>query len=158
MLFGNVSAASITNFFPTVVKTLNRSDIETLLLTCPPYLLGIITTLANAWHADKTGERFWHVTLPLWLAVACFIISAATTNVVARYISIMLMVSILYSSNSDAIIDSFCPDLWSLQWLHHRTGLDQQHPPASSRQASRRLGFHQCHLECDIYLIVLPIP
>lgn len=95
MLFGNVSAASVTNFFPTVVKTLDRSDIETLLLTCPPYILGIITTLLNAWHADRTGERFWHVTLPLWLAVICFIISAATTNVAARYVSIMLMVSLV---------------------------------------------------------------
>lgn len=93
MLFGNVSAASVTNFFPTVVRTLDRSDIETLLLTCPPYILGIITTLLNAWHADRTGERFWHVTIPLWLAVICFIISAATTNVAARYVSIMLMVS-----------------------------------------------------------------
>ncbi|KAK0385988.1 hypothetical protein NLU13_5705 [Sarocladium strictum] len=103
MLFGNVSAASVTNFFPTVVKTLDRSDIETLLLTCPPYILGIITTLLNAWHADRTGERFWHVTLPLWLAVICFIISAATTNVAARYVSIMLMISGLYSGYTTAL-------------------------------------------------------
>jgi|SRR5688572_3307073 MFS family permease len=101
MLFGNVSAASVTNFFPTVVKTLNRSDVETLLLTCPPYILGIITTLLNAWHADRTGERFWHVTLPLWLAVICFIICAATTNVVARYVSIMLMVCETFICHKD---------------------------------------------------------
>ncbi len=92
MIFGNVAAASVTNFFPTVVKTLGYSNIITLVLTCPPYILGVITTFANAWHADRTGERFFHITAPLCLALVTFIISAATTNLVARYISIMLMV------------------------------------------------------------------
>ena len=92
MLFGNVSAASITNFFPTVVGTLDYSPVVTLLLTAPPYVLGVITTFANAWHADRTGERFYHITLPLCLAVVTFIISASTTNVAARYVAIMLMV------------------------------------------------------------------
>ena len=93
LLFGNVSAASITNFFPTVVQTLGYSEVKTLLLTTPPYLLGVITTLLNARHADKTGERFFHVSLPLCLAMITFIISAATVNTAARYVCIMLMVS-----------------------------------------------------------------
>ncbi|KAE9963858.1 hypothetical protein BLS_008852 [Venturia inaequalis] len=38
---------------------------ETLLLTAPPYFLAVITALANAWHADRTGERYWHITCPL---------------------------------------------------------------------------------------------
>lgn len=98
LLFGNVSAASVTNFFPTVVKTLGYSDVVTLLLTTPPYGLAVITVFLNAWHADKTGERFWHITLPLWLAVITFIISAATTNVAARYVAIVLMV---HSTNQE---------------------------------------------------------
>ncbi|KAG9249929.1 pantothenate transporter liz1 [Emericellopsis atlantica] len=103
ILFGNVSAASVTNFFPTVVGTLGYSKVETLLLTSPPYCLGVITTFLNAWHADKTGERFWHITLPLWLAVVTFIIAAATTNVAARYAAIMLMISGLYSGYTTAL-------------------------------------------------------
>lgn len=27
----------------------------------------MITAFANALHADKTGERYWHITLPLWV-------------------------------------------------------------------------------------------
>lgn len=92
-MFGNVSAASITNFFPTVVATLNYSKVKTLLLTAPPYVLGVLTMLLNAWHADRTGERFWHVSLPLCLAMATFILAASTTNVAARYVAMMLMVS-----------------------------------------------------------------
>lgn len=37
--------------FSTVVKTLNYSNIPTLLLTCPPYVLAVITTFLNSWHA-----------------------------------------------------------------------------------------------------------
>lgn len=87
-----MAAGSVTNFFPTVVKTLNRPNVETLLLTTPPYLLAVITTAINSWHADKTGERFWHVVTPLFFAVAAFIIGVATTNTAARYFSMVIMV------------------------------------------------------------------
>jgi MFS family permease len=103
LLFGNVSAASVTNFFPTVVATLNYSKVETLLLTTPPYVLGCITMFINAWHADKTGERFFHITIPLSLAVVTFIIAAATTNTAARYTAMMLMISGLYSGYTTAL-------------------------------------------------------
>ena len=93
LLFGNVSAASVTNFFPTVVKTLGYNDVITLLLTSPPYVLAVITTFLNARHADKTGERFFHIAIPLSLAVTTFIIAAATINVPARYVAMMLMVT-----------------------------------------------------------------
>ncbi|OJJ63750.1 hypothetical protein ASPSYDRAFT_141445 [Aspergillus sydowii CBS 593.65] len=92
-----VSSASVTNFFPTVVETLNYGNIETLLLTAPPYILAVITAFANAWHADRTGERYFHITLPLYIAVAAFIIAATTTAVAPRYLSMMLMVPALYT-------------------------------------------------------------
>ncbi|KAK2603668.1 hypothetical protein QQS21_004141 [Conoideocrella luteorostrata] len=103
LLFGNISAASVTNFFPTVVATLGYSNVITLLLTAPPYVLGVITTFAVAWHADRTGERFYHVTVPLCLAIATFIISASTTNTAARYVAIMLMIPGLYSGFTTAL-------------------------------------------------------
>ncbi|KAL4956023.1 major facilitator superfamily domain-containing protein [Aspergillus filifer] len=55
-----VSSASVTNFFPTVVGTLNYGDIETLLLTAPPYVLAVITAFLNAWHSNRTEERYFH--------------------------------------------------------------------------------------------------
>jgi MFS family permease len=97
MILCIVSSASVTNFFPTVVKTLNYGNIETLLLTAPPYCLAVICAFANAWHADRTGERYFHVTLPLYVSVAAFIIAAATTTTAPRYLSMMLMVPSFYS-------------------------------------------------------------
>lgn len=87
MLFAIVFAGSITNFFPTVVATLGFGRIESLLLTAPPYVLCVITAFTNAWHADRTGERYFHVTAPLYVAVVAFILAAATTTTAPRYVS-----------------------------------------------------------------------
>ncbi|KAH8596451.1 major facilitator superfamily domain-containing protein [Bisporella sp. PMI_857] len=97
LLFGIVASGTVTNFFPTVVKTLGKGDVETLLLTAPPYLLAVITTFANSWHADRTGERYFHITLPLCVAIAAFILAAATTTTAPRYVAMMLMVPGVYS-------------------------------------------------------------
>lgn len=98
MLLGIVSSGSVTNFFPSVVKTLGYGTIDTLLLTAPPYVLAVITAFLNAWHADKTGERFLHVTVPLLFAVFAFILAAATTSTAPRYVAMMLMVPGVYTS------------------------------------------------------------
>ncbi|KAF2997991.1 hypothetical protein E8E13_006907 [Curvularia kusanoi] len=97
LLLSIVSSASVTNFFPTVVKTLGYDNIHTLLLTAPPYVLAVITTFLNAWHADKTGERFWHIVLPLCVGVASFILAAATHSTAPRYVAMMLMVPGVYT-------------------------------------------------------------
>lgn len=98
VLLGITSSASVTNFFPTVVATLGYSDVDTLLLTAPPYVLACITASANAWHADKTGERFWHIVLPLCVSVFAFILAAATTATAPRYVAMMLMPGSFYMS------------------------------------------------------------
>ncbi|MCJ1475524.1 hypothetical protein MMC13_004187 [Lambiella insularis] len=97
MLFCIVASGSVTNFFPTVVATLGYSSIDSLLLTAPPYILAVITALANAWHADRTGERYYHVVLPLIVGVVAFILGAATTSLAPRYVSMMLMVPGVYT-------------------------------------------------------------
>ncbi|KAI5844487.1 major facilitator superfamily domain-containing protein [Morchella snyderi] len=97
-IFTMVAAASVTNFFPTVVATLGYSRTISLLLTAPPYVLCMFTAFSNALHADKTGERYWHITLPLWVALVAFIIAASTTALGPRYLSMMLMVPGIYTS------------------------------------------------------------
>ncbi|KAG9240617.1 major facilitator superfamily domain-containing protein [Calycina marina] len=97
LLFGIVAAGSVTNFFPTVVATLGQNNVVTLLLTAPPYVLAVITTFLNSRHADRTGERYFHIILPLCVAVLAFILAAATTNTAPRYVAMMLMVPGVYS-------------------------------------------------------------
>ncbi|KAK6219456.1 polyamine transporter tpo5 [Pestalotiopsis sp. IQ-011] len=97
MLFCFVASGSVTNFFPTVVATLGYNSVNSLLLTAPPYVLCVITSFANAWHADKTGERYWHVIWPLVINMAANIIAATTTGLAPRYLSMMLMVPGVYT-------------------------------------------------------------
>lgn len=92
LLFCMVFSGSVTNFFPTVVQTLGYGRIESLFLTVPPYMLGVITCCLNAWHSDRTGEKYLHVTLPLFIGVFSFVLAAATTSAAPRYVAMMLMI------------------------------------------------------------------
>ncbi|KAG9101247.1 hypothetical protein FS749_008920 [Ceratobasidium sp. UAMH 11750] len=55
------------------------------------FALPRIIAFINARHADKSGERFLHVTVPLFVGLVGFIIAIATMNTAARYISLFLM-------------------------------------------------------------------
>lgn len=59
--------------------------------------MAVLTTFLNAWHADKTGERFWHIVLPLCVGVAAFILAACTHSTAPRYVAMMLMVPGVYT-------------------------------------------------------------
>ncbi|MCJ1469870.1 hypothetical protein MMC07_008514 [Pseudocyphellaria aurata] len=97
LIFCNVASGTVTNIFPSVVKTLGYSNNISLLLTVPPYMLAVMTTFLNSWHADKTGERYFHITLPLYFAVFAYILAAATTATAPRYVAMMFMVSGVYT-------------------------------------------------------------
>lgn len=93
-----VAACGVTNFFPSVVQTLNFDRVTTLGLTVPPYILAVVCTYVWARHADKTGERYFHVVIPLFIAMVAFIIAVATLNTGARYFAMCVMIPALYCS------------------------------------------------------------
>lgn len=70
----------------SVMSGLGRDNIDTLLLTTPPYLIDTIIVLINAWHADRTGERYLHMCLPPIVAIVSFILAMAGNNFAARYV------------------------------------------------------------------------
>ncbi|KAJ6489044.1 MFS transporter [Mycena sanguinolenta] len=91
MLFSQHLGRSVGQFFPTLAKTLGYSTSKTLLLTVPPWLLAAILSVLNAWHADKSGERFFHISIWIFAMMAGFIISLCTMAVGPRYFSMFLM-------------------------------------------------------------------
>lgn len=52
MLFSIASAAGINAVFPSIVDSLGYSKSSTYLLTAPPWILVIITSLICSWHSD----------------------------------------------------------------------------------------------------------
>ena len=56
-------------WIPTFIKRLSglpNQAVTSLLII--PAVIGIVGSLMNAWHSDKTGERRWHTAVPLLVA------------------------------------------------------------------------------------------
>lgn len=109
--YGSASAIGINAFFPTVVASMGKDRITTLLLTSPPYLLACVVCAAVAWNADRTGERYWHTVLPLCCCLAGFIICAAAEGVGPRYFGAMIMLPGTYTAFNMSMI-------WTANTIH----------------------------------------
>ncbi|KAI1134743.1 major facilitator superfamily domain-containing protein [Hypoxylon sp. FL0543] len=88
-----VVGLSFNAFFPTLTGTLGFDYVPTLLMSAPPWVFSCIVSLVNAWHADRTQEKFWHITGPIIGGIVGFIISMSTLNVAARYVALFLQAS-----------------------------------------------------------------
>jgi len=91
MTIAEILGLSFVNFFPTLTSTLGFDTTISLVLAAPPWILTAILCCLNAWHADRTGERFFHQCSWWWGVMLGFIISLATMNTAARYVSMFLM-------------------------------------------------------------------
>ncbi|KAF4826956.1 putative transporter [Colletotrichum tropicale] len=94
------TSAGVTNFFPPVVATLGYSRTVTYALTAPPFILCCATMLANGFHSDRAGERYWHIVAPLGVTLAANVIAVSTLNVGARYTAMMLMPASFYAGST----------------------------------------------------------
>ncbi|KAL0936758.1 tartrate transporter [Colletotrichum truncatum] len=88
-----VVGLSFNAFFPTLTGTLGFEYVPTLLMSSPPWAFSCIVSLINAWHADRTQERFWHIVGPICVGLVGFVISMSTLNVAARYVALFLQAS-----------------------------------------------------------------
>ncbi|KAH7344160.1 MFS general substrate transporter [Rhizoctonia solani] len=89
-LTGITIGLSFNAYFP-LTTTLGYSRNVSLLLCAPPWAFATLIGFINARHADKTGERFLHISIPLFIGIIGFVIAIATMNTAARYISLFLM-------------------------------------------------------------------
>ncbi|KAF8351502.1 MFS general substrate transporter [Amanita rubescens] len=91
LLTSQVVALSFNAYFPTLTATLGYNPTISLVLVAPPFLFTTILSFFWSRHSDKTQERFWHMSLSFGIGIVGFIISIATTNIAARYVSMFLM-------------------------------------------------------------------
>jgi Major Facilitator Superfamily len=133
-IYGFTSSGTVTTFFPTVVKGLGYGDVTTLLLTAPPYVIAVGAVLTNAWHADRSRERYLHVALPPVIGVISFIIAATTTKFAPRYLAMCLMVGSTYSGYVVA-----------LAWISNVL------PRPATKRAAALAGINALSNVCQIY-------
>ncbi|PIL33374.1 MFS general substrate transporter [Ganoderma sinense ZZ0214-1] len=79
------------NFFPTIAGTLGFNTTVTLLVAAPPWIVATFVCCLNAWHADRSGERFLHICVPWWGVIVGYIIGVSTFSIGGRYVAMFLM-------------------------------------------------------------------
>ncbi|KAI3558523.1 MFS transporter [Colletotrichum abscissum] len=101
-LMGNLhlSANNFKNYLPTAVKSLGFSTTTTLVLTCPPYLIGGATSVLVSWSSGRFNERTWHITGSKAVAIVGFAVATSTMNIGARYFAMVLFVAATYGVNN----------------------------------------------------------
>ncbi|PYH64927.1 MFS transporter [Aspergillus vadensis CBS 113365] len=119
LIFLCIQVASATsNFFPAVVKTLGFSMVNTLLLTVPPYMVALAISIANNWSANQLRNSSFHAIWPLSVAIAGFIIAAATLNTGARIKRASVVAFVNAFGNLSQIFSSyFYPDSSAPQYV-----------------------------------------
>lgn len=93
MTMSQLLGLSFVNFFPTLTATLGFSTTISLLLAAPPWIYATVVCCLNALHADKTGERYFHIAGPWWGVLLGYIIAVSTFSTGGRYVSMFLMAS-----------------------------------------------------------------
>lgn len=96
----HLAANGFKNFFPTVVETLGFSTTITLVLTCPPYVIAGIISIAVSWSSGRFNERTWHITISKLVAIFGFVLGCATMNMGARYFAMCVFAIGTYGVNS----------------------------------------------------------
>ncbi|KAG8898875.1 hypothetical protein FRB99_007087 [Tulasnella sp. 403] len=89
-LTAQVVGLSFNAYFPTLTATLGYKATVTLLLCAPPWAFATIVAFLVARHADRSGERFFHICGPLLVGMMGMVISLSTMNTAARYIALFL--------------------------------------------------------------------
>ena len=82
---------SIANYFPTLVGSLNFSSTISLLLTAPPYILAGIVYYFLMFYSDRKNTVYPIILICIAISVVMYIIPMATTNIGARYFSMMIL-------------------------------------------------------------------
>lgn len=96
----HLAANGFKNFFPTAIETLGFDRTITLVLTCPPYLIAGIISIAWSYSSGKHNERTWHITAAKTVAIFGFILGCATLNTGARYFAMVVFAIGTYAVNS----------------------------------------------------------
>lgn len=90
--FGTIG---ITLFMPLIVKNLSGgSNLTVSLLSAVPFLAACVFMFVNGRHSDRTGERAFHLGLPLALAGACLLAATYAGNAYLSYFLLILSVAL----------------------------------------------------------------
>jgi len=77
-------------WMPQVIETFGLTPLQVGFLTAIPYLFAAIAMVVWGRHSDRSGERRWHIAVPLFLAAAAFAWSAYSGPLLPTMIALTL--------------------------------------------------------------------
>jgi len=84
-----------TLWLPKIVQRLSGlGSLKVSLISGIPFLIEIPVLLWLAWHSDRTGERRWHVAIPVGIGALAFGIFASSESIGASVVLAMVLFSI----------------------------------------------------------------
>ncbi|WP_275555267.1 MFS transporter [Mixta sp. Marseille-Q2659] len=89
--FGSIG---ITLFLPLIIKSManEQSNLVVSLLSAVPFIAACLFMYLNGRHSDTTGERRWHLGLPLIISGVSLAIAIYTSNLLVAYLLLVLTV------------------------------------------------------------------
>lgn len=94
--FGTIG---ITLFLPLIVKGISgQSNLNVSLLSAVPFLAACVFMFLNGRHSDASGERAYHLGLPLMLAGALLLIAIHAGNVQVSYALLVLSIGLNWAA------------------------------------------------------------
>lgn len=89
--FGSIG---ITLFLPLIIKSMasEQSNLVVSLLSAVPFIAACLFMYLNGRHSDTTGERRWHLGLPLIISGVSLAIAIYASNLLVAYLLLVLTV------------------------------------------------------------------
>jgi len=85
-------------WMPQVIQTFGLAPLRIGFLTAIPYFFAAVAMVMWGAHSDRTGERIWHVALPLFLAALAFAWSASTLPLWLTMVALTLATLGIYAA------------------------------------------------------------
>jgi MFS transporter, ACS family, tartrate transporter len=94
-------------WLPTFVKRLSGlRDRPVTSLLIVPALMGVVGMLVNGWHSDRSGERRWHVTIPILMSGLMFVLLVLVRHNVPLAVLFLLL--------GNGVFYAFYPVFWAI--------------------------------------------
>ncbi len=93
-------------WFPTMLKRQSGlSDMHVGLLGAVPYLAAFVAMQVNGWHSDKTRERRWHSSVPVFIAATGLLGLMSQPRSIPLSVVLFTMVGLAYA---------YLPTFWAI--------------------------------------------
>jgi len=90
--FGTIG---VTLFLPQILKSLSQaSNFVVSLYSALPFIFACVFMFANGRHSDRTGERRWHLSLPLMASGLLLAVATYSSNLSLAYVLLVLAVGL----------------------------------------------------------------